>query len=299
MKKSAIIVFSFFVAMLFSCKNDQQIDLNYNRVVKSTHYSASGEVEYWSTFYYMNDRIVKQENSIGDIVEWKYDENGNILTHNSNNSKIEYEYNSDNKITKTISYSNGQLLYYIVTNYQDTLVTSAYNFDNKNDTTGWSIYYYNSEDRIDSIYSDDKNTYYYFSKEVDSVITKTKLGLTMSKEYFKFENGKKMYEERRLYTDFGIEFQYSVKNWEYNGINLLIRETEDQLYPSGEKQWIDTRNVYNEFNKILRTEEYNVTNQLLFYSNYSYDNEILVKIEYYDNLNNLNSYETIENIFNK
>ena len=98
------------VLILISCEKNNQSELDYDCLRKTTHYNSNDEVLSWSIYYYKNDNNIKQEFSNGDIYEFKYDNFGNTISTSLNNgTKIEYEYNIDNKRIKTKYYTNNQL----------------------------------------------------------------------------------------------------------------------------------------------------------------------------------------------
>lgn len=287
------------VILFSSCeKNNQSELIHYDCLKKTTDYNSADEILYWYVSFYKNDKRIKLEYSDGSFQEYKYDSFGNTISVISNGNKTEYEYNSDNKVVKTKYYTNNQLDYYRVSVYKDTLIDRTYGIDNKNDTIGWSLHFYNSKNRIDSIKSDHTDTYFFYSSEIDSIISKSKEDKIKSKMFLKYLDGNKIYEEGRLYSFFNEEYRYYIKNWEYNEKGLLIRQTEDHLYVSGETQWIDIRKIYNTNNRVSRSELYDASNNLIAYSIYFYKNQVLVKSESYDNQNNLTSYSLFEDTCN-
>lgn len=295
MKSINILIVIIFALLFCSCEKEKQSDFTYDCFVKSTYYLPSGEILQWNISYYQDDRNVKQENSNGDFCQTDYDNYGHLIRVISNDSKTEYDYNSDNRVINTRYYSNGQLDYYTVANYMDSLVKTSYSIDYKNDTIGWSEYFYNSGNKLDSVISDSYNEYYYYSSAIDSIITKSKSNSVISVNYLKYSNGKKTYYEGKFFNFLGIMHDHFIKTWEYNEDDLLIRETIDRLLHSGERQWVDQRRTYNDLNELVKSEAFDEMGALIVYTNYIYENSVLTKTQSFNNQNVLTGYSIIEN----
>lgn len=309
MKNHYVLISFLFLTILSSCQKDQQTNYNYDCYVRLTIYKAPYGKWGTETTYYKNDRAVKVVFSMKGyedyIGEWEYDVNGNIIREIKGVVKNEYEYNSFNKVIKAKYYTFDQLDYCELTNYQDTLIKSVYQINSTNDTLCWSLYYYNSENRKDSIKRfrndefDISDEYYFYSPAIDSVIMKDGK-IIRERHFYKYSNGRKVYDEFRENSSFGNEVKYIICTWEYDNNQLLTRETKYDSQPIGlQDHWTDSRYFYDESNKLVKTEEYLSNNQLLAYTNYFYENGILVKKESYNINNTLISKEVIENKCNR
>jgi hypothetical protein len=296
--KNALIILILIVAVI-GCDKNNQPDLGNECYEKTTVYNSSNEILDWCISYFSNGNEIKYETRSGIWWEQKFDNKGNRVLFTSGDSKVEYEYNSLNQEVKAKYYTNNHLDFFYSNIYKDTLIEKSYTIYNANDTTGWQFYFYNSDNKKDSINCEDRNIYYYYSSEMDSVITKSKENSIMSRIFFKYREGKKSYVESRCYDYLGQENNHFIYTWEYNDNKLLIRQTEFRSYDSGETQWSDIRKVYDNDQKISRIEYYDESNNLTTYSKYVYENEILIKIEDFDINDNLKSYSILENTCNE
>lgn len=281
------------ISVLISCEKNQR-ELDFDCYINSTSYNSNDEIIFWSKDYYKNDNKIKFENSEGQMSEFHYDKSNNLISVIYENNKTEYEYNSENKRIKSKFYINNKLDYFSVTIYKDTLIQETFSIDNNGDTIGKTIYNYNSDDLIKSVISNNTETYYYYSENIDSVISSDTRGASTYKKYLK--NDQKIYEEIRGFDYTGAELSYIIRNWEYNDDELLIRKTEETYYSMQDDYfWSDNRYQYNSNNQKSRSESFDKSDNLLGYSIYYYDDLILKKYESFDNNNSLTSYTLIDN----
>lgn len=291
----ALLKITIALLILVSCEKANQPEISYDCFMKSTKFDSNDEVLIWETFFFKNDEYVKYEDSFGSITEFQYDNKGNVTCVCSNESKTEYEYNSDNNVVKTTYYTNNLLDYYTIGIYEDTLLVKAYSVNSESDTIGYNYYYYNSANMKDSVIGNHHDWYYYYSAEMDSIIIKSKENWIKSKMFKKHENGRMIYYEFRNYNPEGDVTSYSKTTREFNDKGLLIRKTEEGLQISNTTVWLDRRYFYNSSDKIVKTEDYDEANTLLGYSNYVYEDSLLTKVETFDPVDNLKAYSIIEN----
>jgi len=244
--------------------------------------------------HFKNDNLVKKEDSFEGIKKYQYDSNGNLISVTGNARRTEYEYNSDNNITKRLFYENNQFRSYTKNIYEDTLLVKSYSINNLNDTIGYSYYYYNSANMKDSVISHHVNRYYY-SEEMDSIIIKSKENELRLKEFKKHESGRLTYNETRSFYEGELGRIKKTTN-EFNDKGLLTRRIkEDIKVIPNVTLFSDTRFFYNSNDNILKSEEYDEANNLLYYRNYIYEDSKLTKVETFDHDDNLNTYSIVEN----
>lgn len=292
--KELLVVISI-VFILISCEDNRHPDMDYDSLKKTTSYNSIDEITSWSIDYYKDNRIIKKENSLGDIYEYAYDNVGNKTSFIYNNHKEVYEYNVNNRINKTLYFTNNELDYYTITQYSNNLIDKTFWYNNNNDTIDWSVFHYNSELEIDSINSRRYDSYYYYSSDVDSILVMSKDKKVMSITYTKYKNGEKIYNEIKGFDFLGLETNAYVKTWEYNEKGLLKRRTEKEFFESKEMSWFDLRMYYNSIDNLFKTEVYDSLNKLTGYSKYFYEDTILIKVERYNDTDNLEAYTIFEN----
>jgi hypothetical protein len=296
MKKKSLSIIILTI-LVFSCKKDGPVYLRNDCSIKRTDYTVTGTIQSWVIAYYKDNQIVHLETSDGRLEDRKYDNRGNLIEWDLNtDEKITWEYNSWNKITKATYFTNNHLDKSYVSMFKDTLEISGFSLDDKNDTIGHWKYYYNLNNKPDSFINNSVHRYYYYSLEIDSVITTDMDRHLLGQQYYKYNNGNKVYDELREYSPYGhIDWQV-IYTWEYNNKNLVIRHTSE--IPSYD-QMVDYRSYYNESDEIVKLEAFDKSNTLISYTNSIYENSKLIRTESFNGLNELTGYDVYENTCRK
>lgn len=285
--------------ILISC-NKERDNPDYDCLSTFTNYSPDGKVKSWYKYYYVDRLIVKERSSTGSETEIQYNSQRNPIVVISDGIKTVNEYDDQNRLVKTKTYEDEYLNYTSTYQFADTLKTSSYTLNSNNDTIGWSKYYYGNENKLDSLTANNHYEYYYYSPEIDSVIIKDQNKIPYLYKYFKYLNNHKVYEELKVYFQSTLRSK-EIKTWEFNSRNLLVRETRtymDYIMSGVTVFATDTRRHYNDWNAVLKTEEYDENNHLKSYSIYNYENRTLTKIEGFDTEGNLTDYTVIEKTCN-
>jgi len=240
---------------------------------------------------------VKIEESNGQITMYDYDTFGNIIKKTSifeSGSEFTniYEFDNSNNEIKNEYYVSGQLRSYIIKNYIDSFLESIYYIDSSNDTTEWRKYVYknNLRSRVETNNSD---SYYYYSNEIDSIITVDKEEeFVSSKIYSKYTGSVKVYESLYNYNSSSDIIYYQIHTWDYDN-EFLVRETQDV-----QNMFFDTRYVY-ENNLLKREESYLSSGLINRYQIYTYDDDdVLTRIDFFDDNDWGESYTIIESTCN-
>ena len=200
------------------------------------------------------------------------------MVHSYQNGNItEYGYNDLNQLIKETRYVDSEQRI-ITYNYIENLLESEHTLLN-NDTIYWKLYYYNDDSKTDSIIGAKTNIYYHYSPEIDSVIMQDSfLGFTFTKEYYKYLNNQKVYEEIYHFAFGGDLAEHSISTWEYNNSKLFVRCTYEQFDISGygSGPYYENRLFYNESNKLIRSESYRRNDILQSYIVYNNDDPSMV-----------------------
>jgi len=292
-------IFIFFVFLiLLGCEKEDTIDKSYDCFEKLCQYNVNGELESWMKHYYMNGQVVKYEDSDGSWTTYEYDAFGNQIKLSSEFCDYEYEYDNMNNLVKMKFFDLGTYVYCIVYEYDVNKIMHSYEINSSNDTTRWSNYFYENE-KLSHIESDNRDSYYYYSSEIDSIIEKRKDNSIFLKSYFKYSNEKLIYRAVYQYNTNEEIVSYFIYTWEYDN-ELLIRKTNKILHSLANYQYFDDRYIYNENNQKSRSESYDESGNLLGYGLYLYDsNDVIYRFESYNPSGLLIGYTIVENSCNQ
>lgn len=290
MKNTLKIVIGVLLFAIIGCQKDEIT--GFDCFDKQINYSDSGEFESWIKHYYKNEYNVKIEYSNGDIYEYEYDEFGNTTLESSNEISIEYEYDQLNNLKKITVYKSGQLDHYQIFVYINNQLNSTYTINSSNDTTSWSNYEY-KDDVLYRVEFDNRYSYYYYSNDIDSVITVWKNYQNKIKVFYEYLESKLVYEAKYVY-DLNNEISfYELKTWEYNN-ELITKETVEK-----EDNYFSIMYFYNSSNLLVKKETYLAKGVLDNYEVNQYnENNKLIRIDRFDSNDNLKSYSIIEHSCN-
>lgn len=282
--------------LIVSSCNKETDNLNYDCLSTFTNYSPEGTVKSWYKYYYVDRLIVKERSSSGSETEIQYNSQRNPIVITSDGIKTVNEYDDQNRLVKTKTYEDDYLNYTSIYQFIDTLKTCSVTLNYNNDTIGWTKYYYNRGNKLDSLIANNHYEYYYYSKEMDSVIIKDQNKIPYQYKYCRYLNNHLVYEELKVYFQ-GTLRSKDIKTWEFNSRNLLVRETRtymNYIMSGVTVSAADTRKLYNDWDDVSRTEEYDEDKNLKSYSIYNYENRALTKIEEFDPKGYLTGYTVIE-----
>jgi|GEM_PF-4597096 len=297
MKTKAIFFILSILFLLYCCEKDETSFRDNSCEKTETTFYKNDRISTWIKYSYINGCNVKIEESNGQITMYDYDTFGNIIKKTSifeSGSEFTniYEFDNSNNEIKNEYYVSGQLRSYIIKNYIDSFLESIYYIDSSNDTTEWRKYVYknNLRSRVETNNSD---SYYYYSNEIDSIITVDKEEeFVSSKIYSKYTGSVKVYESLYNYNSSSDIIYYQIHTWDYDN-EFLVRETQDV-----QNMFFDTRYVY-ENNLLKREESYLSSGLINRYQIYTYDDDdVLTRIDFFDDNDWGESYTIIESTCN-
>lgn len=194
--------------------NDDFLFDCYEKIIS---YTEDGVINSYENKYFLDDNLVKLETLIGnykDYYIYTYDNHGNIIQIQTVDSKITQEFDQNNKIVLFSRYDKSEGTKYTEKYlYNDTLlieVVRVYEYD-YSDT---SRYFYNTNNKLDSIIEKRVSTYYRYNVLGDSII-KEYDGIVGFIQVEKKHEGHLVYLETISFNTIGEIEQRELKTWEY------------------------------------------------------------------------------------
>lgn len=249
----------------------------------------------------MNDLLVRADFSPSHIYNWQYDNRGNKIRFESNPvNYFVYEYDTRNRNIHTKQFVQDTLYFETLKFYSDTLLIKEIFLKSNGDTASVLNYYYNHENRRDSVISDRTKEYHIYTDMEQSIVKLNEENRIYYESYTLSKNGLIITFEESFYTDENELYKRFYENKTYDEDQNLVRVVMEQYFLTAINSFYydDIRYTYDSKGNKVRRKILDADGNLVNFTDYIYESDQLVIEQFFNADGNLINYTLVENSCN-